>query len=65
MSVISLSRIIAHWAAIQPDTIAISHEAQTITWRALELETNQLARAYADQGVTPNSFVTIALPNGL
>jgi len=65
MSTISLSRILSHWASIQPDAIALSHESTSITWQALDRETNQLARAYADFGVKANDFVTVALPNSL
>ncbi|MFT7687432.1 MAG: bile acid-coenzyme A ligase [Candidatus Azotimanducaceae bacterium] len=65
MTLISLSKMLAYWVDIQADTIAISHESESITWAALESETNQLARAYAAQGVKANDFVTIALPNGL
>ena len=36
MAEIALSRIVAHWAAIQPNRIAIYHEGETITWSELE-----------------------------
>ncbi|NIB42414.1 AMP-binding protein [Pseudomaricurvus alkylphenolicus] len=65
MSVISFSRILAHWVEIQPNQVAIVHEGDTITWLALEERTNQLARAYEDLGVKQDDFVTIALPNGI
>ena len=39
--------------------------ARTARWAELDARTNRLARAYRDLGVTPNSFVTIGLPNGL
>ncbi len=60
-----ISKILAHWAAIQPDRVAIDHEGKGITWAALEARTNRLARAYDKLGVTPDDFVTIALPNGI
>lgn len=62
---ISLSRIIAHWAAIQPDRIAIDHEGAALTWTELEERTNRLARAYEVLGVRQDDFVTIGLPNGI
>lgn len=65
MPVLSLSRILAHWAAIQPERVAVDHEGDQITWAALEARTNRLARAYADLGVKQDDFVTIALPNSL
>lgn len=65
MNVISLSRVIAYWAAQQPDAIAIVHEAEEISWRELESSTNQLARAYEQLGVKADDFVTVALPNGI
>ncbi|MBL4681273.1 MAG: AMP-binding protein [Pseudomonadales bacterium] len=65
MTIISLSRMLSHWSGKQPDVIAITHESESISWRQLDLETNQLARAYASRGVNQDDFVTIALPNGL
>jgi bile acid-coenzyme A ligase len=64
MADISLSRIVAHWAAIEPDRVALDHLGDTRTWTELEARTNRLARAYAALGVKPDDFVTIALPNG-
>lgn len=65
MALISLSRILAHWAEIQPDRMALSHEGQEISWAEFERRTNRLARAYQALGVKPDDFVTIALPNGI
>ena len=65
MPVLSLSQILAHWADIQPERVAIDHEGQQISWEHLEGRTSRLARAYADLGVRENDFVTIALPNSL
>jgi bile acid-coenzyme A ligase len=65
MSLISLSRIIAHWAAIQPSRAALVHEGHSVTWAQLEARTNRLARAYQALGVKQDDFVTIALPNGI
>jgi len=65
MEAISLSRIVAYWADRQGDAVAISHEGETITWRELEASSNRLARAYEQLGVVPDSFVTIALANGI
>lgn len=65
MSLISLSRIIAHWTAIQPSRAALVHEGHSVTWTQLEARTNRLARAYQALGVKQDDFVTIALPNGI
>lgn len=65
MPVLSLSRILAHWAAIQPERVAVDHEGHQITWADIDARTNRLARAYAGLGVKENDFVTIALPNSL
>src|SRR5689334_11470216 len=65
MPMISLSRIIAHWAEIQPDRVAIDHEGATVTWSQFEARTNRLARAYEALGVGKDEFVTIGLPNGI
>ncbi len=65
MSVISLSRILAHWTAIQPSRTALFHEGSAVTWAELEARTNRLARAYQALGVKTDDFVTIALPNGI
>lgn len=65
MAHISLSRIVAHWAAQQPDRVAIDHEGESVTWAELDARTNRLARAYEALGVKPDDFVTIALPNSI
>ncbi len=65
MPVLSLSRILAHWAAIQPDRVAVDHEGDQISWTELDRRTNRLARAYQALGVVENDFVTIALPNSI
>jgi bile acid-coenzyme A ligase len=65
MAVISLSRIIAHWAAILPERTALMHDGQAVSWTQFERHTNRLARAYQALGVKPGDFVTIALPNGI
>ncbi len=65
MALISLSRMLAFWAGIQPDRVAIDHHGKSLTWAQLEARTNRLARAYAELGVGQDDFVTIALPNGI
>jgi len=65
MPAISLSRILAHWASIQPARVAVSHEGDEVTYAEIEARSNRLARAYAALGVEADDFVTIALPNGI
>jgi bile acid-coenzyme A ligase len=47
-----------------PDTIAITHGTETLTWQQLERGANQRARAFAAKGVKPGDFVAVGLPNG-
>ncbi|HTK98137.1 MAG TPA: AMP-binding protein, partial [Pseudomonadales bacterium] len=65
MAALSLSRILAHWAAQQPDRVAVSHEGRDVTFAQLEASSNRLARAYEKRGVSADDFVTIALPNSI
>lgn len=65
MAIISLSRIIAHWAVQQPDRVILSHEGREVSWSEFEARTNRLARAYQKLGVKQDDFVTISLPNGI
>lgn len=62
---LSTSRIVAHWASLQGERIAIDHEGRTVTWNDLERRTNRLARAYEALGVGQDDFVTIGLPNSI
>ncbi len=65
MELVSLSKILTYWEKNQADRIAISHEEESISWHQLELDTNRLARAYAELGVKEGDFVTVALPNSI
>ena len=65
MVMLSYSRAIADSASRQPDRVAISCGADSITWSQFESRTNRLARAYAEMGVTKGAFVTIGLPNSI
>ncbi len=56
---------LAALAAADPDHPAITDATRTVTRAELDTHTNRLARAYAELGVTPDSFVTIGLPNGI
>ena len=56
---------VARLAAAAPARPAVTDEDRTISRGELERRTNRLARAYAGLGVRPDTFVTIALPNGI
>ena len=61
----SIGEGVAALAAADPDRPAVTCGDVTVTRGDLEARTNRLARAYEALGVTPDSFVTIALPNGI
>lgn len=52
-------------AAERPDEPVIVFEDTVITRAELDAHTNRLARAYRELGVTRDTLVTIALPNGI
>lgn len=62
---ISIGEGFAALAAADPDRPAVSCGEVTVTRAELEARTNRLARAFEKLGVTPDSFVTIGLPNGI
>ncbi|MCW2966855.1 MAG: baiB [Solirubrobacteraceae bacterium] len=61
----TLGERLAELAAAAPDAPAITCRGETVTRIELERRTNQLARAYQGLGVTPDSLVTIGLPNSI
>jgi bile acid-coenzyme A ligase len=61
----TLGEWLAGLAADAPDAVAITCGAESVTRGALDRRTNQLARAYQALGVTPDSMVTIGLPNSV
>jgi len=61
----SLSSILKMHADAEPSLPMVTCRDRTVTRRAFDLRTNQLARAYAEFGVKQNDLVTIALPNGI
>ena len=61
----TLAEHLAALATADPDKVAITCAGATVTRAELEDRTNRLARAYQQLGVTPDSFVTIGLPNGI
>jgi bile acid-coenzyme A ligase len=57
--------VIGQRARFAPGAPALTCDRVTITRAALEARTNRLARVYQTLGVTPDSLVTIGLPNGI
>ncbi|MDE2361576.1 MAG: AMP-binding protein [Hyphomicrobiales bacterium] len=46
-----------------PDSIAIVHGEESLTWNQLERRANMRARAFMAKGVKPGDFVALGLPN--
>lgn len=70
MSEVSYSRRFTELAGAAGDAPMITlvdtlgADAQTLSWSVAESRSNQLARAFAEHGVSQGDYVTIALPNG-
>ena len=65
MPIISLGRAFSASAAEQPDRLAVTCGAVSITRGELEKRSNRRARALASFGVKHGSFVSIGLPNSV
>ena len=73
MALMPIGEVIRWQAERDSDRLSIVHEERTedglrvtsVTRRQFDLDTNRLARAYAELGVKKDDFVTIALPNGI
>ena len=65
MSEIAVGTVVGHLASAAPHRAALTCGTDTVSRATLEARTNRLARAYRALGVTPDSFVTIGLPNGI
>jgi len=46
------------------DRVCLTFADASLSWSELDRRANQRARAFADQGVKQDDFVTVALPNG-
>jgi bile acid-coenzyme A ligase len=60
-----LGVLIGMLAQADPSRPAITCGAESVSRAELDARTNRLARVYRAFGVTPDSFVTIGLPNGI
>ncbi|MBK8901319.1 MAG: non-ribosomal peptide synthase/polyketide synthase [Anaerolineaceae bacterium] len=56
-----LHQLISHHAAQTPDRIAIADGQTTLTYRQLEMQSNQLGHHLLALGVQPDTFVAVAL----
>ena len=65
MGMMSISQALRWLADEDPARPAVTDSERTLTRRKLDLESNRLARAYADRGVGQDDLVTIGLPNGV
>ena len=65
MAIISLGRAFSAIAADQPDLLAVTCGAESVTRGELEKRSNRRARALASFGVKQGSFVSIGLPNSV
>lgn len=65
MAEMPIGRMLAYWAAKDPNRPAVTSEDASITREALDARSNRLARAYQNLGVKQDDMVTIALPNGI
>jgi bile acid-coenzyme A ligase len=65
MSETALGTVVGNLADAAPHRTALTCGTDTVSRAALETRSHRLARAYRELGVTPDSFVTIGLPNGI
>lgn len=65
MTAISIAQALADNATRDPNRPAVTCGSESVTRAELEFRSNQLARAYADLGVTQGRYVTVALANSV
>ena len=65
MALMSIGRALSWLAEQDPDRVAVTDAAGSVTRRELDLLSNRLARAYTELGVHRDDLVTIGLPNGV
>lgn len=65
MALQSFNHILATLSQESPNKIAIICGDESITYQALDRQSNRLARAYQQQGVKAQDLVTFGLPNGI
>jgi bile acid-coenzyme A ligase len=65
VGVMSIGRALEWHATRDPDRPSVTCGATSVTRRELDLQSNRLARAYADLGVRQDDLVTVGLPNSV
>ncbi|SDJ33537.1 amino acid adenylation domain-containing protein, partial [Rhodococcus triatomae] len=60
-----LADLLVDGASVDPDAVAIRCGAESMSYRALDQRSNQLARMLVDRGVGPESRVALALPRSI
>ncbi|KIF72675.1 NRPS NosA, partial [Streptomyces sp. AcH 505] len=60
----TVHRLVAERAARQPDAVALEHDGQLLTYRALDERANRLAHHLAERGVGPGALVAVCLDHG-
>jgi bile acid-coenzyme A ligase len=65
MALMSIGRALSWLAGHDPDRPSVTDAATSVTRRQLDLQSNRLARAYAELGVRQDDLVTIGLPNSV
>ena len=64
-SLVSYGQGLTILAERDADRLAVAHEGHEVTRGELDRQSNRLARAYAQRGVSQGDFVTLALPNSV
>ncbi|MGO3343837.1 MAG: amino acid adenylation domain-containing protein [Marinomonas sp.] len=57
--------LLSQQAQLQPDHIALQHGKQTLTYRQLDRQTNQLAHYFINNGVQPDCVVGVMMERGI
>ncbi|WP_393062385.1 amino acid adenylation domain-containing protein [Streptomyces sp. LN549] len=60
----TVHRLVEERAARQPDGVALEHDGQLLTYRAMDERANRLARHLQERGVGPGTLVAVCLDHG-
>jgi fatty-acyl-CoA synthase len=59
------NRYIAHWSSRRPDTVALSCQGETITWREIDRRSARMAAFLLDRGIAPGDRVACLAENSI
>ncbi|MFN6513547.1 MAG: amino acid adenylation domain-containing protein [Nostoc sp. CreGUA01] len=62
---VSLNQLFAHQVELTPDSIALIHQSEQLTYRQLNHQVNQLANYLQKQGVTKETLVALCLERSI